>query len=83
MRPRQIYGFDADGLTYPQKEGMRFRAARLERVMRLCNYCLVSNRRCPETGRSKHRDRSWKRFRPSRWIAHTWGMLTAVLQLLC
>ena len=67
MKTRRRYGLYKDADAYPYCEGVRYRVAALAAYFRLCEYCLTSNRRCPDSSRKHAKPRSWKRYRRTQW----------------
>ena len=63
MRAYRQYGRVDGDVDLPKWESFRFRAMRIYHELRLCEWCLRSNRRCIESLRFNRRDRSWKRHR--------------------
>jgi len=64
MRETRKYGRPYEA---PAMEAFRYRAIELGHDLRLCCRCLQGRRRCMDSRRNVHADRSWKAHRRTRW----------------
>ena len=69
MREKNFYGFYDDEYDDRRWENFKVRARKLSsnRELKLCEWCLKSNRWCYESSSFKKRLRNWKKFRKTQW----------------
>ncbi len=66
LKPYPI-GLQYDQYDYPQFESFRYRAVKIYPELRLCEWCLKSNRWCYESLNTRKRMKNWKRYRRTQW----------------